>query len=603
MNKFRNRLGLRGYLILGVLFCIFMIKPLIVEANESKINSEMAVILSELGLLKGTDQGYDLENEASRNQSAVMLVRYLGIEDFVIKAYEQGELTHPFIDVPLWASPHVAYLYQSGLTYGFSSYKYGGIKAITGNEYATMILRMLGYDDSQNDFQWSSALEFLIDQFSIGEESINELKYVKDSGITRGQMVRLSYLSLYFDYKSVNHNVIDSLYYNEVISADKYEKYKSDEEYTYDETKGIWISYLDLRPIIQNKSAYEFRKEMKEMLNNITNVGMNTIFIQVRPFSDALYESVIYEWSHIMTGTDGATLGFDPLDIIIKEAKEKNIRVEAWINPYRIRNDIIKEPLNPEGKISKMIENNSNITIQMGNQLMFNPASDLVQALIVSGVAEIVKNYDVDGIHFDDYFYPSNDLSLDLVQYEEYLSIGGTLAHAEFRRERIDLLIKDVYSTIKSLDSDVSFGVSPQGSTINNFEHTFIDVEKWINNIGYIDYICPQIYYGFDNETLDFSKVLKEWSEMLKDSHVDLYIGLAAYKIGLVDNWAGTGNEEWITKEHRLKYMIEASRSANNYKGIALFRYDSLFNTSNNVSSQVYKELEEIRGLFLIKEE
>lgn len=603
MMKYVYKWRLRYLMILGGLFCFFMLN-IIVKAEEPTRESEMAEILNELHLFAGTNQGFQLESQATRNQAAVMLVRYLGIEDFVIEAYNSNDLNHPFSDVPTWAAPHVAYLYQAGLTNGVSEHQYGGNEAITGNQYTTMLLRLLGFDDLDEDFHWSNALEFFVLEYDLLKEDLGSDGISLNKGITRGQMVRLSYLSLYLEYKSLGHRVIDSLYYNEVITYEEYDKYTTNDSWknVSTEIKAIWISYLDLKPILQNKSEDSFRTSIQEMMNNISDLGLNTIFVQVRPFSDAIYESQVYEWSYLLTGNDGVSLGYDPFEIIIEEAKLKQLRVDAWINPYRIRNDIVKDPLNPNGRIAKMIENDPSLTIQTGNQLMFNPASDVVQELIVSGVEEIVRQYGVDGIHFDDYFYPGADFTLDALDYANYLKVGGGLSQAAFRRERIDLLVKDVYSTIKGVNNNVLFGISPQGSTANNYDHTFIDVQKWIVTPGYIDYICPQIYYGFENETLGFSKVLDEWSQMVKGTSVDLYIGLAAYKIGLNDGWAGSGNEEWMTKANRLKFMVELSRSVNNYKGVAFFRYDSLFKPTKNVSESVEKEMESLKVLFLEKE-
>jgi len=410
----------------------------------------------------------------------------------------------------------------------------------------------------------------------------------------------MSYLSLFFDYKAKGHKIIDELYYNEVISSEEYGKYGSRQSNSQivDEVKSVWISYLDLKSIILDTNADDFRREIQAMLDNVKALGMNTVFVQVRPFSDAIYESDVYDWSFIMTGMDGGSLGFDPFAIIVEEAKARNLRIDAWINPYRIRHDLVKDPLNPKGMVAKMMDDNPNITIQTGNRLMFNPAFDEVQDMIVAGVEEVVNNYDIDGIHFDDYFYPSEDLSLDIIQYEEYIKNGGKLSHKDYRRDRMNLLIKNVYSSIKAIDESVIFGVSPQGSTANNYDHTFIDVQKWIDTPGFVDYICPQIYYGFDNETLDFNKVIDEWSEMVEDSEVDLYVGLAAYKIGQLDTWAGSGSEEWQTKDHRMKFMIEVSRNANNYKGVALFRYDSLFKPSASVKDKVLEDLEAIKTMF-----
>jgi uncharacterized lipoprotein YddW (UPF0748 family) len=144
---------------------------------------------------------------------------------------------------------------------------------------------------------------------------------------------------------------------------------------------------------------------------------------------------------------------------------------------------------------------------------------------------EIIQNYDVDGIHFDDYFYPNPDSSFDSDNYAEYKSGGGTLSLAAWRRENVNILVRDVYSAIKSHNRSLRFGISPQANTDNNLNAQYIDVNTWLSNDGYIDYICPQIYFGFDNGTLPFASTVSMWNSMIKNKSIDLIAGLAPIKL------------------------------------------------------------------------
>ncbi|WP_346928984.1 family 10 glycosylhydrolase, partial [Clostridium sp.] len=241
-------------------------------------------------------------------------------------------------------------------------------------------------------------------------------------------------------------------------------------------------------------------------------------------------------------------------------------------------------------------EDSDNI-IKYNDGIYYNPGKEEVRQLIVNGVKEIVENYEVDGIHFDDYFYPSSDDSIDKKAYENYISSGGDLDLSSWRRENVNILVKQVYSAIKEIDSKVVFGISPQGSMNNNYNSQFIDVEKWVQNPGYIDYICPQVYYGFLNDNSDFQKVIEEFNTLTTEPTVKLYIGLSVYKIGTEDTWAGNGKDEWKSSIDMLKRQVEASRRLEKYDGILLFRYDSLFNPSSDVKDQIQGERENLKSI------
>ncbi len=372
------------------------------------------------------------------------------------------------------------------------------------------------------------------------------------------------------------------------------------EEYkviNYEEIRGVWISYLDLAPMLKGKSEKAFKENISSALDNIEGLGLNTLIVQVRPFSDAIYKSKYYPWSVYCTGTEGKDPGFDPLEIIIAQAHGRGIRVEAWVNPYRVRTDSEKFKVSSASPASKWINEDSDNVINYDGGIYYNPGKAEVRELIVNGIKEIVENYKVDGIHFDDYFYPTGDKAIDEKAYGEYTSSGGKLDLPSWRMENVNILIKEVYTEIKKTNSKIIFGVSPQGSMNNNYNSQYIDVKKWVQNPGYIDYICPQVYYGFSNEGSNFQSVIEEFNNLITESKVKLYIGLATYKLGKEDSWAGSGSDEWKNSTDILKRQVEASRKLEKYDGIMFFRYDSLFNPEAQVKSQVDKEKDNLKSI------
>jgi len=362
-----------------------------------------------------------------------------------------------------------------------------------------------------------------------------------------------------------------------------------------DEIRGIWISYLDFDLLLKNQGAAAFKNNIANAFDQIVSLGLNTVFVQVRPYGDALYPSEVFPWSHTVTGTEGVDPGFDPLQIMIDAAKARGLRIEAWINPYRIRNSNTKAEITSGNPAYSLLAQGSDAVIEYGTLVSYNPASQTARDLIVDGVKEIVRNYDVDGIHFDDYFYPTTDEAFDADSYKAYKNSGGKLSLAQWRRENVDKLVKACYTAIKNIDSSVSFGVSPQGNNDNNLNKQYVDVSTWLSNAGYVDYICPQIYFGFHNSTAPYAETVEEWNNMIRIPSVKLYIGLAAYKLGNEDTWAGDGKKEWIGTTDILSRMVETGREASEYGGFILFRYDSVFPASTG--SQLSAELENLEEI------
>lgn len=366
-----------------------------------------------------------------------------------------------------------------------------------------------------------------------------------------------------------------------------------------EEVRAIWLSYLDLKAMLltsgdQSVGEKQFTKNIETAFDNMQALGLNTVIAQVRPFSDALYESELFPWSYLAAGTEGKDPGFDPLEIMVEQAHARGMRLEAWINPYRVRNGANTREMSASNPANAMLKTGD--AIQYNGAITYNPASKKAQQLIVDGVKEIVENYDVDGIHFDDYFYPTTDMAFDKASYQSYRSAGGTLGQADWRRQNVNDLVKAVYAAIKEIDEDVVFGISPQGNMDNNYNNQFIDVEEWLTEDGYIDYICPQIYFGFQNSTCPYAETVKAWDQQITND-VKLYVGLAPYKIGLEDTYAGNGKWEWANNDDLLARMVETARESENYQGFSLFRYDSVFCPQSDVKNDVKQEVNNLKDV------
>ena len=356
------------------------------------------------------------------------------------------------------------------------------------------------------------------------------------------------------------------------------------------EVKAMWISYLEYQSMLTGKSEKEFKNSIKAMFTNLANDGFNTVYVHARSHSDAYYNSDIFPWSVYCTRTEGQNPGFDPLKIMVKEAHAAGLKIEAWINPYRISGKTDTNKISKGNPAYKWLDTDKVVVVEKTG-IFYNPADEDVIDLVVRGVEEIVRNYGVDGIHFDDYFYPTTEESFDSSYYKSYKSAGGRLSLAAWRRQNVNELISRVYSAVKSINPDCVFGVSPTGNTNSNYSALYCDVYTWVTSAGYVDYICPQLYYGFNHKSLPYLTVLDEFDGMITKSGVKLIIGLAAYKAGAEDTYAGsTGKLEWTQSSDILSREVTAARRAKNYGGFALYRYDSLYNPAKSVAEIVGKE-------------
>ena len=271
---------------------------------------------------------------------------------------------------------------------------------------------------------------------------------------------------------------------------------------------------------------------------------------------------------HVLTCTQGKDPDYDPLAYMVEKAHENGMAFHAWINPLRIATASTPGTLYEDGFYMQNREENPFYFMEYDGGIYYNPASAYIRGRIADSAAEIAQNYDVDGIHFDDYFYPTDDETIDANQYVAYVNeTEEPLPLHEWRTANINALIATVYHRIKQVAPEVEFGISPQGNLQNN-EKINADVYTWCAQSGYIDYICPQLYYSFENEALPFETALEDGNEMERLDSVRLYIGLAVYKAG-----TDADNGTWLNTTDTIARQIERAEETG-ADGVLLYAVD-----------------------------
>ena len=342
-------------------------------------------------------------------------------------------------------------------------------------------------------------------------------------------------------------------------------------EETENEIKGVWISYIELSQWLNNADEETFRERVQVAYQNIKELGLNTVYVHASAFTDAFYDSDIYPSSHLIDGELGNSLEYDPYQILVEEAKKTNLRFEAWINPLRSHSEKLSESLPSSFIIKQWIlseEKNGDWIVLYKGRYYLNPAQEEVIDLVCAVIIEIIGKYDVDGIHMDDYFYPEGiDASFDARTFQE----SGEETLAAYRIESTNNLVKTIYSAIKVANNNTTLSISPSGNITNNIELVYADVEEWVTHDGYLDYIIPQVYWGFEHSRVPYETVIKDWQNMITNENVKLVIGLGAYR-----HHEEVVSDEWKQAD-LLARQIESARKLEGYEGIVLYSYQSLF--------------------------
>lgn len=297
--------------------------------------------------------------------------------------------------------------------------------------------------------------------------------------------------------------------------------------------KAAWITTVYNADWPSKKNDIVSQKdEMISKLDNLKDAGINTVMFQARPKADALYKSSINPWSDVLTGVQGKDPGYDPLAFTIEEAHKRGMEVHVWLNPYRVTTSGTNLSVLAENNPARQ---NPEWTLVHDGRIYYNPELPQVKQHIYDTVSEIVRNYDVDGINFDDYFYPAN------YPLPEGEGRDGQVANS--RRNHINEMILGVKNTIKSINPQVKFGVSPSGIWKNkdsdsngsdtrgkeSYYSDYADTVAWVKN-NYVDYIVPQLYWNIGYSIADYSKLVSWWANQVNGTDVELYIGQGIYK-------------------------------------------------------------------------
>lgn len=331
-------------------------------------------------------------------------------------------------------------------------------------------------------------------------------------------------------------------------------------QYQKREMRAVWmatVANIDW-PSQRNLTSKAQRDEMRTMLDDLAKNNINTVIFQIRPTADAFYPSAIEPWAHWLTGKQGQRPDpyYDPLQFVIDEAHKRCMEVHVWMNPYRVTNS---DNLNVLSK-DHLYFKNKNLFVKYGDKYYFNPGLDETREFLNRVVQDVVERYDVDAIHFDDYFYPYK------VPGEEFPDEAAFRANPrgfaptqkeDWRRNNVNMVIQELQHTIKSIKPWVEFGISPFGVWRNNnvdprgsatkagcqnYDDLYADILKWLKE-GTIDYVAPQLYWEIGKKVADYEVLAKWWSE--NSYGKNLYIGLYASQLGSTkasEAWR-TGNE------------------------------------------------------------
>lgn len=368
-----------------------------------------------------------------------------------------------------------------------------------------------------------------------------------------------------------------------------------------EQVRGIWlttVSRLDWPPVASvtiSDSATRIavqKKALTDKLDNLKRLGINTVFFQVKPDGTALWRSAILPWSDTLTGQIGRDPGYDPLQFMLDEAHQRGMKVHAWLNPYRVSTNTRASTVTAlNGTLSSQPPSvyvlHRDWIRTASDRFVIDPGIPAARDWITSIVAEVVQNYPVDGIQFDDYFYtetPGSKLN-DGATYREYGQ--GFSNKADWRRNNTQLLIEQVSRTVHQIKPDVLFGVSPAGVWRNRshdaagsdtrgaaaYDESYADTRRWVQ-LGLLDYIAPQLYWPFARDAARYDVLARWWSDVVRPTHTRLYIGVALYKVGE----ASRTEPDWTVGGGvpELKKQLDFNETQPQIAGTILFREDYL---------------------------
>lgn len=330
--------------------------------------------------------------------------------------------------------------------------------------------------------------------------------------------------------------------------------------------KAVWIPYMEVRSLLRSEDV---TAAIADCMQDCADRGFNTVYFHVRAHSDAYYLSEVF--SPHTAAAEVLAQDIDPLAVAVTEAHARGLQLHAWVNPYRIGVDPAFAACDD--------------VFEYNGCWYYIPTSSAVQTLITQGVRELVDRYAIDGVQFDDYFYPEGAVTAAPAAFEKAVPEGAV---ADWRRAHVTALIEAVYDVCHRREGCV-FGVSPSYDIVRNRDRMYADIAAWAKN-GCIDYLCPQLYVGFQNEYAPFSEAMVAWENLECAPSVALIGGLALYKTGLYeDEYAGTGRTEWSAGGDIVARQATLIKE-HGWQGMALYSHLSFKVTDERDAAVAYKE-------------
>lgn len=396
----------------------------------------------------------------------------------------------------------------------------------------------------------------------------------------------------------------------EIVMIPEYEKKTN-------EVRGVWVSTVANIDTPKGLPVEEYKAYLSKMIENIASYNINTIIFQVRPMSDAFYPSKLNPWSRFITGVEGQDPGFDVFAYVIETAKKHNIKVHAWMNPYRVSSASLEQLGKTKEEFLETLATNNfarlhpeHTIIDGAGKIILSPSHPEVIDFVTKSIIEVAENYDIEGVHIDDYFYPYAKIP-ETNEHEDYLKYRSCESQTldDFRRMNVDIMIKNIHDELKNLFSKtgkkVQFGISPfaiyrthssiveggwecgsynSKGALQCYSELYSDVYKWMKE-HWIDYVVPQIYFPFERQDVTYHDLTRWWSNIAKETDTILYIGTGLYQMG--------SNEFWQNPDEIVN-QLAFNQNFENIAGSIFFTYHDLVKGQNEIKDQSLDKIKNI---------
>ncbi|MGM9899252.1 MAG: glycoside hydrolase family 10 protein [Bacilli bacterium] len=396
----------------------------------------------------------------------------------------------------------------------------------------------------------------------------------------------------------------------EIVMIPEYEKKPN-------EVRGVWVSTVANIDTPKGLPVEEYKAYLSKMIENIASYNINTIIFQVRPMSDAFYPSKLNPWSRFITGVEGQDPGFDVFAYVIETAKKYNIKVHAWMNPYRVSSASLEQLGKTKEEFLETLATNNfarlhpeHTIVDGAGKIILSPSHPEVIDFVTKSIIEVAENYDIEGVHIDDYFYPYAKIP-ETNEHEDYLKYRACESQTldDFRRMNVDIMIKNIHDELKNLFSKtgkkVQFGISPfaiyrthssiveggwecgsynSKGALQCYSELYSDVYKWMKE-HWIDYVVPQIYFPFERQDVTYHDLTRWWSNIAKETDTILYIGTGLYQMG--------SNEFWQNPDEIVN-QLAFNQNFENIAGSIFFTYHDLVKGQNEIKDQSLDKIKNI---------